>query len=103
MLSSGAVDSRVNVVKTTTAPPSSTSDRTDDGGDTGSYVKQGVVKAMETGLDIGEMAKKTLDNVWDATKDTARDDENKYDVPPADHFIDDLRKHAGGYDSRRNN
>ncbi|KAI3786562.1 hypothetical protein L1987_40327 [Smallanthus sonchifolius] len=47
----------------------------------------------------------------DATKETthevkeavAEDEENKYDVPPTDHFVDDLRKHAGGYDHRRNN
>ncbi|KAL8261987.1 hypothetical protein R6Q59_026036 [Mikania micrantha] len=57
--------------------------------------------------DIGEMTKKTLDNVWNTTRKVkeavAGDEEKKYEVPPTDHFVDDLRKRAGGYDRRRNN
>ncbi|KAL8225025.1 hypothetical protein R6Q57_017582 [Mikania cordata] len=56
--------------------------------------------------DIGEMTKKTLDNVWNTTRKVkeavAGDEEKKYEVPPTDHFVDDLRKRAGGYDRRRN-
>ncbi|KAI3753738.1 hypothetical protein L2E82_25799 [Cichorium intybus] len=107
-LETGA-DDRVNVVKSSTTPsPSRESD-----GDATSFVaetaKQGVGKALETGLEIGEMAKKTLDNVWDLTKDTTNmvkeavtgDPEEKNDVPPTDHFVDDLRKRAGGYDLKK--
>lgn len=72
-------------------------------------MKQGVVKAVETGLNIGEMAKSTLDNMYDVTKDAGHKvkeavagDEKKYDVPASDHFVDDLRKHGDGYDLRRN-
>ncbi|KAJ0458024.1 hypothetical protein HanIR_Chr15g0780431 [Helianthus annuus] len=101
----------VKVVNTSTTP--SASDRREEEGETTSYVaeaaKQGVGKAMETGLNIGEMAKQTLDIVWDATKDTtdkvkevvAGQEDKKYDVPPTDHFVDDLRKRADGYDLRR--
>ncbi|KAD2230165.1 hypothetical protein E3N88_41603 [Mikania micrantha] len=57
--------------------------------------------------DIGEMTKKTLDNVWNTTRKVkeaeAGDEEKKYEVSPTDHFVDDLRKRAGGYDRRRNN
>ncbi|KAK1411914.1 hypothetical protein QVD17_32768 [Tagetes erecta] len=101
-----------NIAKTTRASPSDIREGDDSGSYVAETVKQGVVKAMETGLDIGEMAKKTLDNVWDATKDTthqvkkavAGDDETKYDVPPTDRFVDDLRDRADdGYDLRRRN
>ncbi|KAJ9562841.1 hypothetical protein OSB04_008001 [Centaurea solstitialis] len=74
--------------------------------------KQGVVKAVETGLDIGEMAKKTLDNVYDVTKDTShkikeavagdREETKRVEgVPATDHFVDDLRKRADGYDLKK--
>ncbi|KAI3509836.1 hypothetical protein L1887_25359 [Cichorium endivia] len=102
-------DDRVNVVRSSTTPSSS---RENDGHAT-SYVaetaRQGVGKALETGLEIGEMAKKTLDNVWDLTKDTTNmvkeavtsDPKEKNDVPPTDQFVDDLRKRAGGYDLKK--
>nr|GEW77490.1 hypothetical protein [Tanacetum cinerariifolium] len=109
------LDDHVNVVNTSTspstsAPSSSYGYRHDDDRDTSSFVadtaKPGVRKAMETGLDIGEMAKNTLDSVYNATKDTTHmvkeavtgDDRNNNDVPPTDRFVDDLRKHADGYD-----
>ncbi|XP_071725898.1 uncharacterized protein [Rutidosis leptorrhynchoides] len=112
-----APNDRVNVVKTITTPstsPPTFDDRREDdnGGDMGSFVadtaKQGVAKAIETGLDIGEMAKQTLDNVWDATKGTGHavkeavtgDEKAKNDVPPTDRFVDDLRKRDDGYDLR---
>ena len=74
--------------------------------------KQGAVNAIETGLEIGEMAKKTLDNVWDVTKDTShkikeavagdREETKRVDgVPATDHFVDDLRKRADGYDLKK--
>ncbi|GKA19028.1 hypothetical protein Tco_0698943 [Tanacetum coccineum] len=107
-------DDNVNVVNTSTSPstsaPSSAYDRLKDDHDSSSFAadaaKQGVRKAMETGLDIGEMAKNTLDSVYNATKDTTHmvkeavtgDDRKNNDVPPTDRFVDDLRKHADGYD-----
>lgn len=106
--SANGVDDRVNVVKTST-----TYDNMDNDNDTGSYAadaaKQGVAKAMETGLNIDEMAKQTLDNMWDATKDTThkvkdavtRNDKDKNYVSSTDKFVDDLRKRADGYDLRK--
>ncbi|XP_076896939.1 uncharacterized protein LOC143550097 [Bidens hawaiensis] len=102
---------------TSTTPTSSSAtfnrrENNNNDDDSGSFVadtvKQGVVKAVETGLNIGEMAKSTLDNMYDVTKDAGHKvkeavagDEKKYDVPASDHFVDDLRKHADGYDLRR--
>ncbi|PWA43504.1 hypothetical protein CTI12_AA534320 [Artemisia annua] len=107
-------DDHVNVVDTSTSPstsaPSSAYDRHENDRDSSSFVadaaKQGVKKAMETGLDIGEMAKNTLDSVYNATRDTTHmvkeavsgDDRKNNDVPPTDHFVNDLRKRADGYD-----
>ncbi|KAD3066820.1 hypothetical protein E3N88_34700 [Mikania micrantha] len=60
--SSGADDERVNAVKTSTTPSSSTT--SDNIGDfVADTAKQGVVKAVETGLGMGEMGKRTLDGV----------------------------------------
>ncbi|KAI3769286.1 hypothetical protein L6452_00387 [Arctium lappa] len=115
--SSTGKDDRVNAVKSSTTPPSSsTSERGENGGDMASFVaetaKQGAVKAVETGLDIGEMAKKTLDNAWDVTKDVSHkvkeavagdreETERVEDVPVTDHFVEDLRKRADGYDLKK--
>ncbi|XP_024968757.1 uncharacterized protein LOC112508200 [Cynara cardunculus var. scolymus] len=107
--SSTGRDDRVNAVKSSTTPSSSTSERRENVGET---AKQGVVKAVETGLDMGEMAKKTLDNVWDVTKDTShkikeavvgdREETKRVeDVPATDHFVEDLRKRADGYDLKK--
>ncbi|GJW05124.1 hypothetical protein Tco_1563980 [Tanacetum coccineum] len=94
-------DDNVNVVNTSTSPstsaPSSAYDRLKGRTMTrrvfaADAAKQGVRKAMETGLDIGEMAKNTLDSVYNATKDTTHmvkeavtgDDRKNNDVPPTD-------------------
>ncbi|KAL8261997.1 hypothetical protein R6Q59_026046 [Mikania micrantha] len=41
--------------------------------------------------DMGEMTKKTLDNVWNTTRKVkeavAGDEEKKYEVPPTDHLL----------------
>ncbi|CAH1434449.1 unnamed protein product [Lactuca virosa] len=102
-------DDRVNVVRSTATPSSSTSERRENKSFVAETAKQGVAKALETGLEIGEMAKKTLDNMWDITKDTTNmvkeavtsDPEEKNDVPPTDRFVDDLRKRADGYDLKK--
>ncbi|KAL8032092.1 hypothetical protein ABFX02_13G072000 [Erythranthe guttata] len=69
--------------------------------------KTGVVGAMETGLKIGEMAKRTMDGVWDATRKTtesvrdsvADDDSGDYRRKQgSDKHVEDLRRRAGGYD-----
>ncbi|EYU44962.1 hypothetical protein ABFS82_13G072300 [Erythranthe guttata] len=72
--------------------------------------KMGVVGAMETGLKIGEMAKRTMDGVWDATRKTTEsvrdsvadddDDDDSGDYrrkPGSDKHVEDLRRRAGGY------
>ncbi|KAI3809589.1 hypothetical protein L1987_19184 [Smallanthus sonchifolius] len=72
--SSSSADNRVNVVKTSTASDRRENDGTDMADFVADTAKQGVAKAVETGLGIGEMCKKTLD----AAKDTvAGDDEKK--------------------------
>ncbi|KAL7087634.1 hypothetical protein ACP275_13G079400 [Erythranthe tilingii] len=69
--------------------------------------KTGVVGAMETGLKMGEMAKRTMDGVWDATRKTtesvrdsvADDDSGDYrQKPGSDKHVEDSRIRAGGYD-----
>ncbi|XP_059284695.1 uncharacterized protein LOC132037996 [Lycium ferocissimum] len=76
-------------------------------------LKEGAAKAMETGLNIGEKAKKSMDEAWDAAKETTKnvkdavvDDANDermkkgYEYPPTDTHTESLRKRAAGYDLR---
>lgn len=79
--------------------------------------KEGAVKAMETGIELGEKAKQTMDIAWDGFKETTKNVKNAVvgnddDHGPAslsetmhDHdninsHVHNLRKRAGGYDLR---
>lgn len=82
--------------------------------DTAEMAKAGVVGAMEVGLKLGEMAKQTVDVMWDATRRTAetvrdsvaddsrnrgfddRHDDDRTRRTPAEKRVDDLRRRAGG-------
>lgn len=70
--------------------------------------KAGAVGAMETGLKLGEVAKQTMEGMWDAAKettenvrDTVADDSESIDRRKRtsdDKNVEDLRRRAGGYD-----
>ncbi|KAK1439606.1 hypothetical protein QVD17_05426 [Tagetes erecta] len=65
--SSSGADNKVHVITKTSNTSSDTKD--DEADFVAETAKQGVIaKAMETGLGVGEVGKKTLDNVWDATQ-----------------------------------
>ncbi|XP_015081570.1 uncharacterized protein LOC107025298 [Solanum pennellii] len=84
----------------------------------GESLTDGAAKAVETGLDVGEKAKESIDEAWDAAKETtnnikdamvndANDEMKKgYKYPSTDNnnnkdeHIPDLRKRADGYDLR---
>nr|GLL16490.1 uncharacterized protein LOC109192670 [Ipomoea trifida] len=59
-------------------------------------MREGAATAMETGIEFGEKAKQTMDDAWDAAKETTK---NVKDAMREDD--DDLRrKRGGGYDIR---
>ncbi|XP_049413144.1 uncharacterized protein LOC125876073 [Solanum stenotomum] len=78
----------------------------------GERLKEGAAKAVETGLNVGEKAKESMDEAWDAAKETTKnvkdalvDDANDemkkgYEYPPThkDKHTQNLRKRADGYD-----
>ncbi|KAK4714728.1 hypothetical protein R3W88_020635 [Solanum pinnatisectum] len=80
----------------------------------GESLKEGAAKAVETGLNVEEKAKESMDEAWDAAKETTKnvkdalvDDANDemkkgYEYPPThkDKHTQNLRKRADGYDLR---
>lgn len=76
----------------------------------GDMAKVATVEAMETGLDMGEKAKQTLDVAWDAAVEIAknvkdavageRDGKGRrlYENEPTDDNVERLRKRAGNHD-----
>ncbi|PIN15740.1 hypothetical protein CDL12_11636 [Handroanthus impetiginosus] len=71
--------------------------------------KAGVVGATEAGLKFGEMAKETMDRMWDAAKETTEnvrdrvagigdDDDNDPRNEGTDKHVEDLRRMERGYD-----
>ncbi|KAL2245436.1 uncharacterized protein LOC105165398 [Sesamum indicum] len=80
----------------------------DTGGSVAEMAKAGAVGAMEAGLKLGEVAKQTMDGMWDAAKettenvrDTVADDSETVDRRTRrsnDKHVEDLRRRGGGYD-----
>ncbi|KAG8386339.1 hypothetical protein BUALT_Bualt03G0138600 [Buddleja alternifolia] len=77
--------------------------------DTAEIAKAGVVGAMETGLKLGEIAKQTMDGMWDAAKkttesvrDSMADDSGGNDrdrrQSSDDKHVEDLRRWSRGTD-----
>ncbi|KAK4398368.1 Phytosulfokine receptor 2 [Sesamum angolense] len=79
----------------------------DTGGSVAEMAKAGAVGAMEAGLKLGEVAKQTMDGMWDAAKettenvrDTVADDSETVDRrtrTSSDKHVEDLRRRGGGY------
>ncbi|KAK4439173.1 hypothetical protein Salat_0252200 [Sesamum alatum] len=80
----------------------------DRGGSVAEMAKAGAVGAMEAGLKLGEVAKQTMDGMWDAAKettenvrDTVADDSesiNRRTRTSDNKHVEDLRRRGGGYD-----
>ncbi|KAL0443544.1 UNVERIFIED_CONTAM: hypothetical protein Slati_2077100 [Sesamum latifolium] len=80
----------------------------DTGGSVAEMAKAGAVGAMEAGLKLGEVAKQTMDGMWDAAKETTEkvrdtmvDDSETMDHrtrTSKDKHVEDLRRRGGGYD-----
>ncbi|OIT00376.1 PREDICTED: uncharacterized protein LOC109230440 [Nicotiana attenuata] len=77
-------------------------------------LKEGAVKAMETGLNVGEKAKQNMDEAFDAAKETTKNvkdavvDDHANDAmrkgyPHTDSHTESLRERATGYDLRDRN
>ncbi|KAL0353772.1 UNVERIFIED_CONTAM: hypothetical protein Sangu_0958500 [Sesamum angustifolium] len=78
----------------------------DTGGSVAEMAKAGAVGAMEAGLKLGEVAKQTMDGMWNAAKettenvrDTVADDSETVDRrtrTSSDEHVEDLRRRGRG-------
>ncbi|KAK4714864.1 hypothetical protein R3W88_020771 [Solanum pinnatisectum] len=78
----------------------------------GQSLKEGAAKAVETGLNVGEKEKESMDEAWDAAKETtknvkdalvdddANDEMKKGYEYPSTHKDKHTQKRADGYDLR---